>query len=91
MNQQILDLLIEKFPSRYNYKDIIAIQTPQGVSVKAVEVRTEDTVYLVKISAQLEKTMEDNSEDYSEDYSDDYSDDLDEDFSFEEQDSIESE
>ena len=32
-------------------------------TIKAVEVKTESTIYLVKISAQLDKTMEDYQDD----------------------------
>ncbi len=59
----ILDLLVEKYPDGYDYSNIISFQNTKGETVKAVEVRTDDTIYLVKISNQLEKTMEDYSED----------------------------
>lgn len=59
LTSDILDLLVEKFPSGYGYKDIITFKNAKGETVKAVEVRTEDTVYLVKISLKLEETMED--------------------------------
>ena len=59
----ILDLLVEKYPDGYDYSNIISFQNTKGETVKAVEVRTDDTIYLVKISNQLEKTMENYSED----------------------------
>lgn len=63
LTADILDLLVEKFPDGYEYDDIISFQNSEGKSISAVEVRTEDTIYLVKISSQLEKKMEDYSED----------------------------
>jgi len=59
----ILDLLVEKYPDGYEYSDIIKFQNAKQETISAVEVRTDDTVYLVKISNQLEKTMEDYSDD----------------------------
>ena len=63
LNQQLLDLLVEKYPDGYGYNDIRSFQTMKGETIKAIEVSTDDTVYLVKISAQLEKTMEDYLDD----------------------------
>tara|TARA_B100000508_G_scaffold90442_1_gene70483 strand:+ start:159 stop:437 length:279 start_codon:yes stop_codon:yes gene_type:complete len=59
LTEEILNLLVEKFPEGYDYYDIITFQNSKNEAVKAVEVRTEDTIYLVKISAKLEETMED--------------------------------
>ena len=64
LNQQILDLLVEKFPDGYDYNDIRSFQTSMGETIKAIEVRTDDSIYLIKISAKLEKAMEDYSDDY---------------------------
>ena len=63
LNQQILDLLVEKFPDGYNYNDIMSFQTSMGETIRAIEVRTNDSIYLVKISTKLEKAMEDYSDD----------------------------
>ena len=79
LTTDILDLLVEKYPDGYEYSDVISFKNVKGDTIKAVEVRTEDTIYLVKISSQLDQTMEDYSED-RESFSDD------EDLSFEEND-----
>lgn len=63
LNTDILDLLIEKYPDGYEYDDIISFQNSKGATIKAVEVKTEETIYLVKISSKLEQTMEDYAED----------------------------
>lgn len=62
LTTEVLDLLVEKFPDGYNYDDIMTFQNAKGETVKAVEVRTEDTIYLVKIGMKLEQKMEDYSE-----------------------------
>lgn len=59
LTSDILDLLVEKFPTGYGYKDIITFKNAQGETIRAVEVSTDDTMYLVKISLKLEETMED--------------------------------
>ena len=41
----------------------MTFQNAKGETVKAVEVRTEDTIYLVKIGVKLEQKMEDYFED----------------------------
>lgn len=63
LNTDILDLLVEKYPDGYNYSDIISFQNSEGKTISTLEVRTNDTVYLVKISSKLEQTMEDYSDD----------------------------
>ena len=55
----ILNILIEKYPDGYDHTDIIKFKNSKAETISAVEVRTDDTIYLVKISSQLEKTMED--------------------------------
>ncbi|MDG1037848.1 MAG: hypothetical protein P8O89_02765 [Polaribacter sp.] len=63
LTKDILDLLVEKYPDGYNSSDIIKFQNAKSETIRAVEVKTEDTIYLVKISTKLEQTMEDYSED----------------------------
>jgi hypothetical protein len=63
LTSEVLDLLVEKFPYGYDSDDIVTFKNAKGETVKAVEVRTEDTTYLVKISVKLEKRMEDHVED----------------------------
>jgi DNA-directed RNA polymerase subunit delta len=58
LNKEILDLLVQKFPYGYDSEDIIAFKNAQNETIEAVEVRTEDTIYLVKVSKRLLDTME---------------------------------
>ncbi|MBT8203857.1 MAG: hypothetical protein KJO20_00625 [Eudoraea sp.] len=46
-------LLIETYPDGYGDEDIIAFKNGNGELVQAVALRTEDTLYLVKISKSL--------------------------------------
>ena len=63
LNDEILSLLVEKFPDGYGDQDVIVFKNAKGETVEAVEVQTEDTVYLVKISQRLEIVMEEYEED----------------------------
>ncbi len=53
LNHQLAALLIESYPHGYGDEDIIAFRNSNGEHVQAVEIRTEDSVYLVKISKSL--------------------------------------
>jgi hypothetical protein len=63
LTTDILDMLVEKYPDGYDYSDVISFKNAKGETQKAVEVKTEDTIYLVEISSKLEQTMEDYAED----------------------------
>ena len=58
LTSEILNLLVEKFPDGYGIRDIIRFTNLKGQYVEAVEVATEDTIYLVKISDELVDSME---------------------------------
>ncbi|WP_268846554.1 DNA primase [Flavobacterium aestivum] len=53
LTNEILNLLIEKFPDGYDDSDIIRFRNAKNELIEAVEVRTEDTIYLVKVSTKL--------------------------------------
>lgn len=63
LNEDILDLLVEKFPDGYDDSDIISFRNANNEIVEAVEVRTEDTIYLVKVGKRLVQAMEDHDDD----------------------------
>lgn len=53
LDHQLAALLIENYPDGYGDDDIIVFKNLKGETVEAVELRTNDTVYLVKISKSL--------------------------------------
>ncbi|SZD72582.1 Uncharacterised protein [Candidatus Ornithobacterium hominis] len=69
LNDEILSLLVEKFPDGYGDQDVIVFKNVKGETIEAVEVETEDTIYLVKISQRLEIVMEEFDDDEDDDYS----------------------
>lgn len=74
LTNEILTLLVEKFPDGYDDSDIIRFKNAKNETIEAVEVRTEDTIYLVKVSTKLADRIENYEDD---DLDADGSDDLD--------------
>lgn len=70
LTPEVLKLLVERYPDGYDDRNIITFKNAQGERIEAVEVLTDDTKYLVKISAKLEYTMENYDEDDYEDFED---------------------
>lgn len=57
LTPEILTFLTEKFPDGYGDKDIIIFDDHHNQTIEAVEVKTEDAVYLVKVSSKLHYSM----------------------------------
>lgn len=57
LTPEILSLLVQKYPDGYDDRDVLVFKNYKKDTVEAVEVKTEDTIYLVKISTRLEDTM----------------------------------
>jgi len=68
LTSEVLKLLVEKYPDGYGDDDVINFKNLKGEYIEAVEVSTEDTKYLVKISSKLERTMADFDEDDDENF-----------------------
>lgn len=73
LTNEILTLLVEKFPEGYDDSNIIRFKNAKNETIEAVEVRTEDTIYLVKVSTKLA----DRIENFDDDEIDEPADDLD--------------
>ncbi|MFP9113177.1 DNA primase [Flavobacterium sp. RHBU_3] len=73
LTNEILTLLVERFPDGYDDSHIIRFKNAKNETIEAVEVRTEDTIYLVKVSTKLA----DRIENFDDDDMDDPADDLD--------------
>ena len=63
LTNEILNLLVEKFPDGYDDSDIIRFKNAKNEIIEAVEVKTEDTTYLVKVSLKLADRIENFDED----------------------------
>ncbi|RMB57363.1 hypothetical protein EAX61_11490 [Dokdonia sinensis] len=67
LTPEVLSLLVNKYPYGYDDDHVITFTNHKNEKVEAVEVRLEDTIYLVKISASLQKKMEFFTDDDYED------------------------
>ncbi len=67
LTKDILALLVEKYPEGYQDHDVIKFKNAKNETVEALEVRTEDTIYLVKVSTRLASSMERYYEEDEED------------------------
>lgn len=68
LTPEILSMLVEKYPDGYDDDHIITFRNAKNELIEAVEVKTEDTIYLVKVSSRLEVSMANfDEDDYSED------------------------
>lgn len=59
LDTKVIDTLINTYPYGYGDEDIITLQKPDGEIIEAVEVRTVDTIYLVKISKNFSRFIAD--------------------------------
>ncbi len=53
LSHEVAALLLETYPNGYGDDDIIRFKNAAGDYIEAVELRTDDTLYLVKISKSL--------------------------------------
>lgn len=63
LTNEILTLLVEKFPEGYDDSNIVRFKNAKNETVEAVEVRTEDTIFLVKVSTKLADRIENFEDD----------------------------
>ncbi|MCQ0110765.1 hypothetical protein [Zhouia amylolytica] len=70
LTNEILSMLVEKYPDGYGDDDIISFKNAKNETVDALEIRAEDAIYLVKVSTRLANTME-NFDEEDDDYASD--------------------
>lgn len=54
IEQEHIDLINEHFPNGFENDDLVSFTTPKGQFIKALEIRTEDTIYLFKIDKNMQ-------------------------------------
>lgn len=63
LTPEIVTLLVEKYPDGYDDDHVVTFKNSKNETVEAVEVRTSETIFLVKVSSRLESTMANFDED----------------------------
>jgi hypothetical protein len=67
LTNEILNLLVEKFPDGYDDSNIVRFRNAKNELIEAVEVRTDDTNYLVKVSTKLADRIENYEDEENDD------------------------
>jgi hypothetical protein len=57
LTPNLLKRLTEKFPDGYGDDDIITFDDHHNRTIEAVEIKTDDAIYLVKVHSKLHYTM----------------------------------
>ena len=57
ISTELLQLLKENYPYGIDDEDLIFFTTPKGYKIEAVELRTSDTIYLIKVSSELQNQL----------------------------------
>lgn len=63
LNEDILNLLVDKFPDGYDEDDVISFRNAKNEVIEALEIKTNDVIYLVKVGTRLIQAMEDYNDD----------------------------
>jgi DNA-directed RNA polymerase subunit delta len=62
LTQEHIDLINEHYPNGFENENLVSFVTPKGQFIKALEVRTDDTIYLFKIDKNMKVDDEENQE-----------------------------
>jgi DNA-directed RNA polymerase subunit delta len=62
ITQEHIDLINHHFPNGFENDHLISFVTPKGEFIKALEIRTEDTIYLFKIDKNMKVVDEETSD-----------------------------
>jgi hypothetical protein len=74
IGEDLIQELIKSFPDGIFEDDLISITKPNGDKVNVVELRTEDTIYLIKMNSELQARIDSFTGDFEglDPYSDGY-------------------
>lgn len=64
LSKEVLILLTKQYPDGYEEEDVIQFKNLSGETIQAVEVRNEETIYLVKIGKKLNATLKNIDENF---------------------------
>lgn len=63
ITQDQLKLIESQYPEGFDEDNIISFTTPKGDYIRALEVKTDDTVYLIKMSEKMLAKIDDYTDD----------------------------
>ena len=57
LTPEILSMLVEKYPYGYDDDAVISFRNANNELIEAVEVKTDETIYLVKVTGQRQNPI----------------------------------
>ena len=66
LTPNILNLFVERFPDGYGDSDIIEFKNSTGETIQAVELKSTDTIYLIKIGKKINQIIQEFEDEQSE-------------------------
>jgi DNA-directed RNA polymerase subunit delta len=85
LDEKQIELFKTQYPDGYSSHDIVSFKNLQGIETKAIQINTNDTIYLVKLNEKLVNKI------YNDDDDDDDDDDFDKDLEFDLNNSVDEE
>jgi DNA-directed RNA polymerase subunit delta len=62
LSQEHIDLINQHFPNGFENENLVSFVTPKGAFIKALEIRTDDAIYLFKIDKNMKVADDENQE-----------------------------
>ena len=62
LSQEHIDLINEHFPNGFENENLVSFVTPKGQFIKALEIRTDEAIYLFKIDKNMKVDDEENQD-----------------------------
>ena len=66
LSPKILNLFVERYPDGYGDNDIIEFKNGTGETIQAVELKSTDTVYLIRIGKKINQIIQEFEDEQSE-------------------------
>jgi hypothetical protein len=63
ISQEHADLIAQFYPNGFENENLVSFTTPKGEFIKALEIRTDDTIYLFKIDKNMEVAGDEDNHD----------------------------
>lgn len=63
LNDKQIELFKTQYPDGYSSQDIISFKNLKGIEIKAIQISSDDTIYLVKLNEQLINRIYNDNED----------------------------
>ncbi len=63
LNDKQIELFKTQYPDGYSSQDIISFKNLKGIEIKAIQISSDDTIYLVKLNEQLINRIYNHNED----------------------------